>query len=65
VPLTYATAPVLKGVGINYGEVLYNGSFFHEQIYRKDPSPEVDAAWKALGADCMLNLPVPKRCDKS
>ncbi|TLD36224.1 tat pathway signal sequence [Venturia nashicola] len=40
-----------RKVGINYGEVLYNGSFFHEQIYRKDPSPEVDAAWKALGAD--------------
>jgi hypothetical protein len=43
---------VLKGVGLKYGEVLYNGSFFHEQIYRKEASPEVDAAWKALGADC-------------
>lgn len=48
----FLVAPVLKDVGVKYGEVLYNGSFFHEQIYRKDPGLEVDAAWKALGADC-------------
>lgn len=53
-------APVLEDVGIKYEEVLYNGSFFHEQIYRKDPSPEVDAAWKALGADCKWATQVDK-----
>jgi hypothetical protein len=50
--LTIQKAPVLKQVDIKYGEVQYNGSFFHEQIYRKDPSPEVDKAWKDLGVDC-------------
>lgn len=55
--LTCRIAPVLEGVGLKYGEVLYNGSFFHEQIYRKDASPEVDAAWKALGADCKTTRP--------
>jgi hypothetical protein len=45
-------APIVKEVDIQYSTVQYNGSFFHQQIYRLDPSPEVDAAWSALGADC-------------
>ncbi|KAF2423603.1 hypothetical protein EJ08DRAFT_652714 [Tothia fuscella] len=44
-------SPVVKHVDIKYAEVQYNGSFFHEEIYRNDPSPEVDDAWKALGID--------------
>jgi hypothetical protein len=50
--LTERKAPVIKHVGVKFKEIPYNGSFFHEQIYRKDPSPEVDDAWKALGIDC-------------
>jgi hypothetical protein len=30
----------------------FNGSFYKEDIYRQDPSPEVDAAWEALGTNC-------------
>jgi hypothetical protein len=26
----------------------------HENIYRRPGSPEVDAAWEALGVDCMF-----------
>jgi len=36
---------------IQYSTVKYNGSFFHQTVYRRDPSDEVDAAWQALGVD--------------
>jgi len=56
--LTSKYSPILKDVGISYKDVQYNGSFFHETIYRRDPSPEVDAAWTALGVDYRpLRLP--------
>jgi Mycotoxin biosynthesis protein UstYa len=44
-------SPVVNEVDIKYSMVDYNGSFFHQTIYRGDPSPEVDAAWEALGVD--------------
>ncbi|OJJ31223.1 hypothetical protein ASPWEDRAFT_54465 [Aspergillus wentii DTO 134E9] len=44
-------APVMKEVGITYHDQLYNGSLMKENIYRQDASPEVDAAWSALGID--------------
>jgi hypothetical protein len=52
-------SPVVDGVDIQYSMVDYNGSFFHETIYRRDPSPEVDAAWEDLGVDYRA-LAVPK-----
>lgn len=45
-------APVVDQVKPGWRTVQYNGSFFHESIYRKPASPEVDAAWSALGIDC-------------
>jgi hypothetical protein len=33
---------------------MFNGSFMKENIYRQAGSPEVDAAWQALGIDCKL-----------
>jgi len=45
-------APVLKEVDIKYDTQQFNGSFMQEAIYRKVGSPEVDAAWEALGVDC-------------
>ncbi|XHG03382.1 hypothetical protein AWENTII_006691 [Aspergillus wentii] len=44
-------SPVMKEVGITYHDQLYNGSLMKENIYRQDASPEVDAAWSALGID--------------
>lgn len=44
-------SPLLNDVDIKYSMVDYNGSFFHPTVYRGDPSPEVDAAWEALGVD--------------
>jgi hypothetical protein len=52
-------SPLLDEIDIQYSVVDYNGSFFHETIYRQDPSPEVDAAWEDLGIDYRA-LPVPK-----
>jgi hypothetical protein len=43
---------VLRDVGIRYEWKEFNGSFMQENIYRKAGSPEVDAAWEALGVDC-------------
>jgi hypothetical protein len=48
-------APLLKDVKIRYETIKFNGSFLAESIYRQPPSPEVDAAWNALGID---NRPV-------
>ncbi|KAH8674186.1 tat pathway signal sequence [Xylariales sp. PMI_506] len=44
-------SPVLNDVDVKYSRVDFNGSFFHENIYRQPASPEVDAAWNALGAN--------------
>lgn len=45
-------SPVLRDLEITYHEQQFNGSFFKETIYRQDGSPEVDAAWEDLGANC-------------
>ncbi|KAK7966833.1 uncharacterized protein PG986_001110 [Apiospora aurea] len=57
--LTEIIAPVLKDVKIKYDMVSFNGSFKAQTIYRQNASPEVDAAWEALGLDCMLAIPDP------
>ncbi|KAK8066242.1 hypothetical protein PG997_012989 [Apiospora hydei] len=44
-------SPVLKDVKIKYDMVSFNGSFKAQTIYRQNASPEVDAAWEALGLD--------------
>jgi hypothetical protein len=43
--------PLLADVDIKYAPIDYNGSFLKENIYRQDASPEVDAAWEALGVN--------------
>lgn len=43
--------PLLADVSIKYSTIDYNGSFLHENIYRRDASPEVDAAWEKLGVN--------------
>lgn len=48
----YTAAPVLREVDIHYHDHAFNGSFIKENIYRLEGSPEVDAAWEALGVDC-------------
>lgn len=42
----------MKDVDIKYAFTSFNGSFLKETVYRRDASPEVDAAWEALGVDC-------------
>ncbi|RDW75716.1 hypothetical protein BP5796_06537 [Coleophoma crateriformis] len=39
----------MNDLDIKYHMVTFNGSLMHENIYRQDASPEVDAAWDALG----------------
>lgn len=45
-------SPVIPEVGIEYHQEQFNGSFLKENIYRQEASPEVDAAWEALGVNC-------------
>lgn len=40
---------------ITYHEQPFNGSFLKENIFRKDPSPEVDKAWASLGTECQFD----------
>ena len=44
---------------------MFNGSFMKENIYRQAGSPEVDAAWQALGIDCKLLKSFRKTLPKS
>ncbi|KAF2743005.1 hypothetical protein M011DRAFT_452013 [Sporormia fimetaria CBS 119925] len=44
-------SPLVKEVKPGWRTVQYNGTFFHANVYRQEASPEVDAAWEALGTD--------------
>ncbi|KAK5700588.1 hypothetical protein LTR97_005105 [Elasticomyces elasticus] len=43
--------PLLDKTRMTYSTVDFNGTFAKQNIYRQAPSPEVDAAWEALGTD--------------
>jgi hypothetical protein len=45
-------APIQKEVDNAYHMVRYNGSFMHENVFRKEGGLEVDEAWASLGIDC-------------
>lgn len=47
----FSLAPVLKDVKVQYAYTEFNGTFMKEDVYRRKGSPEVDAAWEALGVD--------------
>jgi len=53
--LTCSSAPVVRDVAIKWSMQNFNGSFKQKTIYREDPSPEVDAAWDAIGVNCMTS----------
>ncbi|KAJ5630793.1 uncharacterized protein N7484_010893 [Penicillium longicatenatum] len=44
-------SPIMMKVGISYDTREFNGSLFKENIFRQDASPDVDAAWEALGVN--------------
>ncbi|OJJ45071.1 hypothetical protein ASPZODRAFT_70555 [Penicilliopsis zonata CBS 506.65] len=44
-------SPLLKDVDIEYTVQRFNGSLLKENIFRQQASPEVDAAWEALGVN--------------
>ncbi|KAF2002297.1 hypothetical protein P154DRAFT_594666 [Amniculicola lignicola CBS 123094] len=44
-------SPIIKDVGVEYHTVRFNGSLLKSNVFRQDAGPEVDAAWKSLGAD--------------
>ncbi|RHZ56930.1 hypothetical protein CDV55_101223 [Aspergillus turcosus] len=44
-------SPVTANVDITFQPQRFNGSLLKENIYRQDASPEVDAAWEALGVN--------------
>jgi hypothetical protein len=41
----------VSDVGVTYSRVRFNGSLLKSSVFRQDAGPEVDAAWKTLGAD--------------
>ena len=43
---------MVEDVDVTYKQHNFDGSFSHPNVYRGDASPEVDAAWEAIGADC-------------
>jgi hypothetical protein len=47
-------APLVRDVSPAWHLTRFNGSFLHENVYRRAAGPEVDAAWAALGVDCEL-----------
>ncbi|KIW03546.1 uncharacterized protein PV09_05307 [Verruconis gallopava] len=49
--VTARYSPFIRDVGLKFEVVEFNGSFFHETVFRQDAGPEVDAAWRSLGVD--------------
>lgn len=41
---------------VTYHEQPFNGSFMKKSVFRKDPGPEVDAAWESLGINSLFAL---------
>ena len=41
---------------VTYHEKPFNGSFMKKSVFRKDPGPEVDAAWESLGINSLFAL---------
>ncbi|KAF2676276.1 hypothetical protein K458DRAFT_322434 [Lentithecium fluviatile CBS 122367] len=44
-------SPIVNEVKPGWHTVQFNGTFLHENIYRQDVGPDVDAAWEALGTE--------------
>jgi len=49
--LTSQQSPLTPDVSISWEPIRFNGSLLKENIYRQRGSPEVDAAWEALGVN--------------
>jgi hypothetical protein len=45
-------APILKEVDTSLHIIKFNGSLMHENVFRLDAGPEVDAAWASMGINC-------------
>lgn len=50
----YYLATVMSEVGVTYHLQKFNNPLLKETVYRQEASPEVDAAWDALGINCIL-----------
>lgn len=51
---TSMPSPLTRDLDITYHIQQFNGSLMKENVYRQPGSPEVDAAWEALGVNCMV-----------
>lgn len=51
------SAPIVESGTIGLATARFNGSFLGESIFRREASPEVDAAWESLGVDCQSQPP--------
>lgn len=49
-------APIEEDMNIKYHDVEFNNTLLRSNIYREDPSPEVDQAWQDLGVRCELKM---------
>jgi hypothetical protein len=47
-----SVAPLLDNIEVSYHVEKFDGKFVKENIYRQVGSPQVDAAWEALGVGC-------------
>ncbi|CAG9948851.1 unnamed protein product [Clonostachys rosea f. rosea IK726] len=53
---TASWSPLLRDTSITYKSHTFDGSFMNENIYRQQGSPEVDAAWEALGVNSRAGI---------
>jgi hypothetical protein len=47
-------APLIPSVQPTWTQTAFNGSLLRENVYRYPAGAEVDAAWEAMGVNCML-----------
>lgn len=62
---TTLPSPVTKDVRITYQTTTFDGSFFEENKFRKDGSPEVDEAWASLGVNCKIQMTKQHKSDQT
>lgn len=59
-------APIVSEADMTFEKVRFNGSFLKLNAFRQDAGPEVDAAWKSLGADfSAVRIPASKAAESN
>ncbi|KAK8207545.1 hypothetical protein IWZ00DRAFT_576791 [Phyllosticta capitalensis] len=58
-------SPIVDELGVEFSTIRFNGSLMKENVFRKGPGPEVDAAWESLGVGYRALVVPPEKAARS